>query len=269
MWVGLNTTMDEAGTGAYKIVELDTLFNREMTLIRDVQGQESDLFLTYFPHIHILNGGVESGFRRISVDKYKPRLFIVRGNKTPRVSELELSFNSLNNGDSFILDNGLNVYVWKGSKSSSFEKFKAESVAKSLKDDRSGVKITSMNEGDNNDDFFNLLGGKGNLKVKDESKEVVHEKVLLRVSDTNGPLQINEVGRGPNVKRSLLDTNDVFILDLGYEVYLWIGKGSSNVEKQRSLGVCHEYVKKQNKDIRIPILAVKEGRETDGFEKSF
>jgi gelsolin len=111
MWVGIFTTKDEAGTAAYKIVELDTLFNGEMVLFREVQGNESELFQSYFPRgVNILDGGIESGFRKISSDKYKTRLLIIKGNKNLRVSEVELKFSSLNKGK------GLNPQVLRNIK---------------------------------------------------------------------------------------------------------------------------------------------------------
>lgn len=59
-WLGAFTTVDEAGTAAYKAVELDTLLGGAPVQHREVQGHESETFLALFlPYggLRILEGG--------------------------------------------------------------------------------------------------------------------------------------------------------------------------------------------------------------------
>jgi len=107
-WLGQHTTMDEAGTAAYKTVELDTYLGDVPIQHREVEGYESPLFLDYFPNgIFILEGGIDSGFFHVVPETYPPRLLQVKGCfKHVHTRQVPLTFDSLNDGDVFILDTG-------------------------------------------------------------------------------------------------------------------------------------------------------------------
>ena len=270
MWVGLGTTMDEAGTAAYKIVELDDLFDRQIVLFRDVQGSECQLFLSYFNHIKILDGGVESGFKHVPVEEYKPRLFHVKGKKNFRVRQVPLNYSSLNSNDVFILDNGLFIYVWKGANSNSFEKFKAASVAEEIRADRKSLpKVFTLEESTSNNvhEFWNVLGGKGDISSDSNIKDsdIVGQKSMFRLSDSSGKLEFTEV---PYALSSLA-AEDIFIIDNGSEVIGWIGDQASQVEKADTLKFAEQYLKDYSKDLKTPITMVKKGRESANFHSSF
>jgi len=136
-WLGDNTTQDEAGTAAYKTVELDTLLGGEPVQHREVQDYESRLFLSYFkPGPQILHGGVESGFRHVKPTEYKPRLLHIKGKKKIRVREVPLTRESVNSGDVFILDAGLKIFQLNGAKSGPGERAKAAQLSRAIDDER-------------------------------------------------------------------------------------------------------------------------------------
>merc|ERR1711933_345345 len=88
---------------------------------REVQANESKKFLNLFPKVTILEGGVDSGFRNVKPKDYKPRLLHVSGfKKHVQVYQVGLSVDNLNNSDSFVLDCGLTVFQFNGSKSSAW-----------------------------------------------------------------------------------------------------------------------------------------------------
>jgi gelsolin len=276
-WLGKFTTQDEAGTAAYKTVELDDLLGGEPVQHREVQGHESDLFLSYFKNeIKILEGGVDSGFKHVEPEKYRPRLLHLKGKRKVRVTEVELSHKSLNSGDVFILDGGLKIYQWNGSKSGPQEKMKGAQLSRALADERKGLpRITVFEEsGKDLADFWHLLGGQGPVKSAEEGgddaeHEKASEKRLFQLSDASGSLTFKEVAKGAAVKRSLLDPNDVFILDTGAEVFAWIGKGASVGEKKKAMQFAQEYLQKYNRPLFIPISRILEGGENEVFESSF
>jgi hypothetical protein len=109
--VGSNTTR----LAAIKTVELDDSLNQLPVQYREVEGHESAGFLALFPQgIKLLAGGIESGFKHVKPTEYQPRLLHVKGKVNVRVVEVPLSCMSLNSGDVFILDAGLNIYQWQG-----------------------------------------------------------------------------------------------------------------------------------------------------------
>lgn len=75
------------------------------------QGNESSEFLSLFPRLFILSGGVASGFNHVQPETYQPRLLHVKGtSKTVRASQVALTRDSLNDGDTFVLDAGLSIW---------------------------------------------------------------------------------------------------------------------------------------------------------------
>jgi gelsolin len=271
-WLGTYTSQDEAGTAAYKTVELDDLLGGAPIQHREVQGHESDLFLSYFKNeIKLLSGGVESGFKHVKPEEYKPRLMHIKGKKKVRVQQVDLSRTSLNSGDVFILDMGLKLFQWNGKKAGPQEKQKGAQLCRAIADERKGkAKVSVLEEGDKDAEFWKVLGGEGSIKSAEEGGDDNDDnskfnKVLFQLSDATGTMVFKEVGSGAGCKKSLLDSNDVFILDTGAEVFAWIGKGASKEEKANALGYAQSYLTKYNRPAYIPICRILDGGENEIF----
>jgi len=278
-WLGDHTTQDEYGTAAYKTVELDDYLHGLPVQYRETQGNESKLFLSYFtpPGLRTMEGGVESGFKHVKPEEYKPRLLHVKGSgQNIRVSQVSLDKTSLNSGDVFILDRGLKVFQFNGAKSAGAERMKAAQVVRAIDDERgSKVEVVVSEEGTEGaeyDEFWTLLGGKGAIKSAEEGgsdKGVQVVKRLYQLSDASGQLTFTLVGEGAAVKRALLNSNDVFVLDDGGQIWAWVGKGSSSQEKSKALAYADLYLKKYNRPTLTPICRVLEGGENEQFEAAF
>jgi gelsolin len=281
-WLGTHTSQDEAGTAAYKTVELDTLLDDGPIQHREVQGHESDLFLSYFPTIHIMEGGVDSGFKHVEPEKYVARLMHLKGKKKVRTMQVDLTTKSLNSGDVFILDNGLTLYKWEGKTCGMMEKNKGREVCDAIKTERKGkVTIFSLREGDKDGDaadFYKILGGAHNDPIKsadeggsdDEAeKQGLSTRQLWQLSDASGSLTFNKVGEGNNIKKSQLDHNDVFVFDCGHEVFVWIGKGATDNEKFNAVPSAQKYLKNNNRPAFLPITRILDGAENATFNDAF
>jgi len=174
------------------------------------------------------------------------------------------------NSDIFILDTGLVIYNWIGSKCNPFEKFKASTICNSIKEERKSIpKVVTLDEGKEIDEFWNILGGKVEIGSRKDEEQKSFEKVLYRLSDSSGNLELNLIAKGADIKREMLKSEDVFIYDIGHEIYVWTGNGASDSEKKYSLQKAHLYMIQNKRPFHLPICSLKEGRETEPFVNAF
>jgi len=276
-WLGKYTTQDEAGTAAYKTVELDDKLGGDPVQHREVQGYESDAFLKLFNNeIHLLSGGVDTGFRHVKPEEYQPRLLHLKGKRKVRVTQVPLAASSMNSGDVFILDNGLTIYQWNGSKAGIFEKNKGAELSRAIDDERAGkpevIVLEETMTGDDAAAFYALLeGDASDVKSAEEGGDdaeaaLTGDKAMFRLSDASGSMEFTKCD---GVGMDQLDTNDVFICDAGHHVFAWIGKGASAGERKNALGYAQDYLAKFNRPAYMPISRVFEGGENEEFNASF
>jgi len=277
-WLGAETSQDEAGTAAYKTVELDDLLGDQPVQYREVQGNESKKFLDCFDKISILSGGVESGFRNVKPEEYKPRLLHISGyQKHVQVYQVALKIESLNDHDAFVLDAGLKVFQFNGTKSSGWEKRKANAIVDEILASRHGKVqksyiIDGLQDKGNPliEEFWNYFGGRPNaINDEEESKESPEVVLTLQqISDASGVTEIKEVCRG-KLDKSKLNSDDSFILDAGGQVFVWIGNGSTKNEKREAMAHAVRYLSNQGRAADIPIARVSEGQEPPEFWQAF
>jgi gelsolin len=88
-----------------------------------------------------------------------------------------------------------------------------------------------------------------------------------------------QVGKGEKVKigfttacklsRDLLDESDVFLLDAGWEVFLWLGKDADKSEKLGAFAKADQYCKEDLRTVDLPLAIVKAGYESSEFNSFF
>jgi len=272
-WLGKTTSQDEAGTAAYKTVELDDFLGGEPIQHREVQDHESEAFANLFPAgIRILEGGVASGFRHVKPEDYKPRLLHVKGRKIPRITQVATLATSMNSGDVFVLDLGLRILQWNGARSHKTEKNRAAILSRAIDDERAGKpSVTVYSQGDKDEhEFWTALGsGPDGVSADDDADlaaEAAGAKRLFRLSDADGALKTTEVA----CAKAQLHSSDVFILDAGNEVFTWIGRDASKGEKSKALHFAQEYLKSHpDRPAWLPISRVLEGGENEVFNSHF
>ncbi|CAD5121525.1 DgyrCDS10026 [Dimorphilus gyrociliatus] len=267
-WIGKNSSQDEYGTAAYKTVELDTYLNDAAIQHREVQGVESSLFNSYFPSMIFNEGGVDSGFRRVEETEFIIRLYRIKSyGKTVKSFEIPLKKRYVTSDDVYVLDKGSDIYQWNGGSCRHNEKWKAAECVSRLKIGRSNVNIHNLEEGELDSEFFDVIedDGEGEIDERDIENDLSDcGKALIRVSDAKGEMEMMEISRDEEISRSSLDSNDVFVVDVGDTVFIWIGKDASENESRNGFGYAHRYLQKTANPLR-PITVISEGKKNDHF----
>merc|ERR1712226_307348 len=270
-WIGLESSQDEYGTAAYKTVELDDKLGGDPVQYREVQNNESKLFMSYFKRFTVLEGGIESGFNKVKPTEYRARLLHVKGSmKNLIVREVEKTPKSLNSGDCFIYDNGMTLYQFNGSGANGAEKSKAAQVSRAIDDERFGKpEVEVFEEGDNDDaenKFWELLGGKVAIPKEDGSdKELgASEKKLFRLSDASGKMEFTPEAK---CEKATLDSSDVFVFDSGMSIFIWVGKGANKAERSGAMGYATQYLANNKRSMATPCAVVREGADCREFNE--
>ncbi|KAH9498780.1 hypothetical protein Btru_005123 [Bulinus truncatus] len=254
-WLGNDTSQDEAGVAAYKSVELDDLLGGSPVQHREVEGHESQRFLSYFPSgIKIKSGGAKSGFHHVDKGVFQPRLIHVKGKRNPRFSECpEIDWEHMNHGDCFIVDLGHIIFPWFGVNCNKTERMKTVEHCTKLRDERGGkANIVFVEDGQEDkldteskqlfEKYLPIKERQNKVKSpteggEDEASErqLSANIKLFSCREEDGTLRIQEVKPGPLYRKDLL-SDDSFIIDNGPSgAWLWIGRKASQKEKKEAM----------------------------------
>ena len=122
---------------------------------REVQGYESDQFISYFAHFVCLKGGVSTGFHNISDPPPLNirKLYRFNFSKTSGggshlvVREVPAAAESLIEGDVYVLDKGAEIFQLNTKASTGQERFKAaEFVQRLINERQSQNRLTVFGE---------------------------------------------------------------------------------------------------------------------------
>lgn len=289
-WLGEDTSQDEAGVAAYKTVELDDLLGDLPVQFREVQNHESKDFLSLFPSMSVMKGGVDTGFRHVEPATYPPRLFLIKQLKGRRkkkktvAREVTLGLEELNNSDVFVLDKGEKIYVLNTPEASVWEKRAANDFVGKVFTMRNGrlekAFISWEDDSPHAEEFWEALGGKPEelpetceFKQKKEAENELfanHVNQLYHVTDDNGEVTVSLVQEG-ELDRSILETenDDVVLVDVGRVIYVWLGASCSKIEKQEAMRYASEHLAASGRPLWTPVKRVVSGGEPEDFWKCF
>lgn len=302
-WLGAHTTVDEAGTAAYKTAELDAFLHGAAAQHREVQARPSQAFAALFPRLTVRRGGAASGFRHVepagvgAAKKASPTLLRVfrhaaaaTAAATVVVHEVEPTWRSLDEGDVFVLDRGDKIFVWQGRGCSPVEKAKAAQVVHDMtvakhvdvevlaqEEARSHVVVRELGGGEEEEAAsFRCVRPMAPMAADTSTaRESGASRKLFRLSDASGRLAFDLVKEGAGIAADDLDGGDVFLLDDAEKaIWVWEGAGASRAEKASWLKVAQAYVRRLESQegaedaYLIPVAKVKEGCESSAFMRA-
>ncbi|OVA13838.1 Villin headpiece [Macleaya cordata] len=274
-WLGKDTSQDEAGVAAIKTVELDAVLGGRAVQQRELQGHESDKFLSYFkPCIIPLEGGVASGFKKCEEEEFETRLYVCRGKRVVRLKQVPFSRSSLNHDDVFILDTEKKIYQFNGANSNIQERAKALEVIQYLKDKyhEGKCEVAIVEDGklraeSDSGEFWVLFGGFAPIGKKVASEDDVTLEMtpgkLYSIADD----QVTMIEGA--LSKSMLENNKFYLLDCGAEVFVWVGRVTQVDDRKAAIQAAEEFVINQNRPKSTRITRVIQGYEPHSFKSNF
>ena len=202
------------------------------------------------------------GYRMTGFEKYH-----IQKGRIVRVPENML--NDFGDGDCYLVDTGLIIYLWCGNKASVDERFIGAVTSVWRDQAREGVaRLITVEAGKEPRDFLTLFDGRINVTDMDTEgilKKVVlkqHEFKLFRLNIVGGVHLFVEVP----LSQESLKSDDVYILDTFENIYIWRGSSSTGREKFHAMLIArrYDYERAGAQDI----ILVEEGSETKEFLKA-
>ncbi|KAK5930067.1 hypothetical protein CesoFtcFv8_000255 [Champsocephalus esox] len=247
---------------------------------REVQGARVQNLSGYFKTgLKYMKGGVASGFQHVVTNEVTvQRVLQVKGRRVVRATEVPVSWESFNQGDSFILDLGEEIIQWSGSHSNRFEKLKATMVSKGIRDDeRCGrCQLHLCEEGRSQRGCSRSSGEKPDLPeahIEDTKMDASNRKQakLFQVSNADGELEVTMVADHSPFSQDALRSSECFILDNGANghIYVWKGMKANNEERRGVLKSAEQFINKMNYPAHTQIQVLPELGETPLFQQFF
>uniref|UniRef100_A0A8B9R4P6 Villin-1 n=1 Tax=Astyanax mexicanus TaxID=7994 RepID=A0A8B9R4P6_ASTMX len=244
-WLGKETSVDEQGAAAIYTTLMDDHLGGVAVQHREAQGYESPTFLGYFKNgIIYKKGGVASGMKQVETNVSDVRrLLHVKGKKNVVAGEVDMSWNSFNKGDVFLLDLGNGIIQWNGPQSNRMERLKGMNLAKDIRDrERGGRAQVVVVEGD------------------DEASSPKAMEVMMKFLGERREIK-------DPIPDEVVDENKIQLLHCGIRIFVWKGRKSS--KKERSEALDKAYKKAKGYPPSTYVETVNDGSESSVFKQLF
>ena len=296
-WIGEKATLDKRTCSAIHSVNLRNYLGANCRTIREEQADESEDFIKVFGNPDYIQGArTASGFYTVEEIEYTTRMYRIHESLMPNqggsihLEPVPLSDDSLDPRHVFLVDAGLKIYVWYGTKCKNLLKSKArlmaEKINKNERKDKGSISI--FIQGHEPSDFWRILS---DLDINPDGEEEDEEDAIDQrsppkphVPDSFTPviprLYIVGLGMGylelPQVevpankmKQDHLQTKNVYILDCYSDVFVWVGKKSTRLVRAAALKLSSELFAMLIRPEFAMIHRVSEGTESQVFKSKF
>ena len=78
--------------------------------------------------------------------------------------------------------------------------------------------------------------------------------------------KVNDKGK---ISQNELDTDDVFVLDAGFHLYIWTGKKASKAERVKALFMTEKYLRESDRPDVLPITEIKQSNSDRSIYQNF
>ncbi|KAA3489670.1 villin-1 [Gossypium australe] len=298
-WLGNDANEVDSALASDKALELDAALGSCAVQYREVQGQETEKFLSYFkPCIIPVEGVFTTQEGALNGDTYQVTLLTCKGDHVAHVKEVPFSRSSLNHNDVFILDTASKIFLFCGCNSSIQERAKALEVVQYIKENKHSGKCEVATIGWNFP--FNLMQVKVIAVIKwflvaEDGKLVGDSDVgefwslfggyapIPRDSALGGPQQVDspvtlfwislqgklsQIG-SDSLEKDMLEKNKCYMLDCGTEVFVWMGRNTLITERKTSISAAEDFLRKQERSNGTHLTFLTEGLETSIFKSYF
>lgn len=289
-WIGQEATLDKKAGSAIHAVNLRNFLGAECRTIREEMGDESEEFSAVFNNeISYIEGGTSSGFYTVEDTHYTVKLYRVYGKKNIKLESVPVKASSLDPRYVFLLDNGLEIFIWRGANATLSGTTKARLFAEKInKNERkSKAEIITLMQTQEPPTFWEVMGGQ-----PEEIKKHVPDDFspmrpkLYKVGLGLGYLELPQINYKLSVEhkdhkvkldtlpelrllQSLLDTKGVYILDCWSDVFIWIGRKSPRLVRAAALKLGQEICSMLHRPKHASVTRNLEGTECQVFKSKF
>ncbi|XP_022755879.1 villin-1 isoform X2 [Durio zibethinus] len=259
-----------------KALELDAALGSCTVQYREVQGQETEKFLSYFkPCIIPVEGVYSSQPGKLKGETYRVTLLTCKGDHVVHVKEVPFSRSSLNHDDVFILDTASKIFLFSGCNSSIQERAKALEVVQYIKENKHtrNCEVATIEDGklvgdSDVGEFWSFFGGYAPIPRDSalSGPQQVDSPAILFWINLQGKL--SQIGSN-SLDKDMLEKNKCYMLDCGAEVFVWMGRNTSITERKISISAAEDFLRKQDRSNGTHLTFLTEGLETLIFKSYF
>ncbi|XP_024026712.1 villin-1 [Morus notabilis] len=276
-WLGNDSNKVDSVLASDKALELDEALGSCTVQYREVQGQETEKFLSYFkPCIIPVEGVYSSRPGQSSGETYQIKLLTCKGDHVVHVKEVPFSRSSLNHNDVFILDTASKIFLFSGCNSSTQERAKALEVVQYIKDTKHGGKcdVATVEDGKFVGDhevgeFWSLFGGYAPIPRESPSFFQDHSDAQsgkLFWITLQGKLCQCETD---SLTRELLEADKCYMLDCDSEIFVWLGRLTLVTERKTSVSAAEDFLRNHGRSAGTHLSLITEGLESTKFRSYF
>ncbi|KAH0788961.1 actin-binding protein [Histomonas meleagridis] len=272
-WLGRECTQDESGTAAIKTVELDDRFGGEPVQHREIQGHESDAFMKAFERfggVRYMDGGIDSGFRKVDTTKGDTILYHIKGRRHPVLQQVPAVGTSLNQGDVFIVVAPTKLFLWIGKSANIMEKNKGALVMNKLQSQHPKSKPIRIEGGETTPEFWEALGGETPIAdAKEGGADDEHEAAAVRKIFKLEGDNATQIAEGNAATKDKLTSDAVYIIQRGNYIVIYAGKNVPTQVSKQMLNIGVKFIGDHGLPNWTPIATVREGVASQDLEVVF